>query len=76
MPLTLAEIENEARHLSLEERARLIGRLIETLDPGDGGNVDAAWEAEVVRRSAEIAEGKVRPVPAEEALARIRRTMQ
>lgn len=73
MPLSLVEIEREVSQLTLDERARLISFLIATLEPADEGNIEAAWEEEVLARSKEIQEGRVAPVPADEALARVRR---
>ena len=75
MPLSVSEIEREASQLSSEERARLIGFLIETLEPADEGDIEAAWEEEVLARSKEIEEGRVVPVSADEALERVRRSL-
>ena len=74
MALSVTEIQKEVTLLSVEERARLIALLIESLESADDGNVDAAWEQELPRRSKEIEEGKVIPVLAEEALERVRPT--
>ena len=54
------------------ERARLIEFLIQSLDPADEGDVETAWEREILARSKEIEEGRVTAVPADEALARVR----
>ncbi len=72
MPLSVAEIEREVSRLSPDEKARLIGFLIADLEPSDQGDVDAAWEQEVLARSREVHEGRVVPVSADEALARVR----
>jgi putative addiction module component (TIGR02574 family) len=74
MPLSLAEIEREVSQLSLDERARLISHLIATLEPVDEGDIEAAWEKEVLARSNAIQEGSVAAVAADEALARVRRS--
>jgi len=75
MPLSVVEIEREASKLTSDERARLIGFLIATLEPADEGDIEAAWEQEVLVRSEEIHAGSVAPVPADEALARVRRSL-
>ena len=75
MPLSVIEIEKEASHLTPDERARLISFLICTLEPADEGDIEAAWEAEVLARSKEIQTGSVAPVSADEALARVRRSL-
>jgi putative addiction module component (TIGR02574 family) len=75
MRLSLVEIESEVSQLTLDERARLINFLISTLESADEGDIEAAWEEEVFARSKEIQEGSVVPVPVDEALARVRRSL-
>ncbi|HZF34877.1 MAG TPA: addiction module protein [Candidatus Angelobacter sp.] len=75
MSLSLIEIETEARKLPLEERARLIGVLIASLESADEGDIEAAWEQELLARSKEVQDGSVNPVPADEALERVRRSL-
>lgn len=60
----------EAMRLSAAERARLIERLIASLDTDPG--VEEAWAAEVERRNAEIESGVVSLVSGPEFLARLR----
>lgn len=70
MPLTVEAIEAEALGLSAADRARLVEKLISSLeiDP----DVEEAWAAEVERRPAEIESGKVSTVPGSEALTRLK----
>lgn len=70
MPLTVEAIEAEALGLSAADRARLVEKLISSLeiDPA----VEEAWAAEVERRNAELESGAVSPVPGPEALARLK----
>jgi putative addiction module component (TIGR02574 family) len=75
MPLSLVEIEREGSQLTLDEKAQLISFLIATLEPADEGDIEAAWEQEVLSRSKAIQEGRVAPVSADEALARVRRSL-
>jgi putative addiction module component (TIGR02574 family) len=76
MALTRAEIEKEAIELPVDERARLIATLIASLEPADEGDVDAAWEQELLARSEEVRQGEVAPVAADEALERVRRRLE
>lgn len=76
MALSLAEIEREITRLTAEERARLIALLIDSLDPADDADIDGPWEQELLRRSKEIEAGTVVPVPGDEALERVRRTLR
>jgi putative addiction module component (TIGR02574 family) len=73
MALSLMEIEEEAGRLTEDERTRLIEFLIASLEPADEGDIKTAWEKEILARSDDIREGRVKPVPADEGLARARR---
>lgn len=70
MPMSIEAIEAEALGLSTADRARLVEKLISSLeiDP----SVEEAWAAEVERRHAEIESGAVSAVPGPEALARLK----
>jgi putative addiction module component (TIGR02574 family) len=70
MSSTLESLETEALRLSATERARLVERLIASLDIDP--EVEVAWAAEVERRNAEIESGAVTLVPGEEALTRLK----
>ena len=56
--------------LSAAERARLVERLIESLDIDP--EVEEAWAAEAERRDAEIESGAVSLIPGPEALAKLK----
>ena len=66
MSSTVEALEAEALQLSAAERARLVERLIASLDADP--DVDEAWAAEVERRNAEIESGAVALVSGPEAL--------
>ncbi len=70
MSSTVEAIEAEALQLSAAERARLVERLIASLDTDP--EVEEAWAAEVERRSAEIESGAVSLIPGPEALASLK----
>ena len=74
MSLTVEVLEAEALNLSATERARLIERLIGSLDAEP--DVDAAWAAEVERRHAEVESGAVTLLPGAETLARLKAEFQ
>jgi putative addiction module component (TIGR02574 family) len=80
MPLTLEEIEKEARDLSLEERGQLALALIRSLQAeeaaSDPAAVEKAWQAEVQRRLTEYDRGVVQAIPGSEARARVRRNLR
>jgi len=56
------EILKKALHLPAAERAELAGSLIESLDESHDESVQAAWDAEIVRRMEDFDTGKVKPV--------------
>jgi putative addiction module component (TIGR02574 family) len=77
MPLemeTVETLEAAALHLSPSERARLVERLIATLDADP--EVEEAWAAEVERRQAEIESGAVSMLPGPETLAKLKAEFQ
>ncbi len=57
MPPTIETVEAEALQLTAAERARLVERLIASLEPDPA--IEAAWSVEVERRHAEIESGAV-----------------
>jgi putative addiction module component (TIGR02574 family) len=73
MARKLSEIVEEARQLPYGERAELIEQLIadsaKDLDP----QIEKAWGDEVTKRLAEIECGEVKPIPAEQVMAEIRK---
>jgi len=70
MSSTVEALEAEALQLSATERARLIERLIASLDIDP--EVEDTWAAEVERRNAEIESGAVSLIPGPEAVAKLK----
>ena len=70
MNSTVETLEAEALRLSNEERARLVERLIASLDTDS--DIEDAWAAEVERRNAEIESGAVSLISGPEALDRLK----
>lgn len=71
---TVETLEAAALHLPPGERARLIERLITSLDVDP--EVEEAWAAEVERRQAEIDSGAVSLLPGPETLAKLKAEFQ
>ena len=67
---TFETIEAAALQLTAAERARLVERLIATLDADP--EVEQAWAAEVERRQAEIEDGTVSLLPGPESLTKLK----
>ena len=70
MPSNCDLLEAKALQLSPTDTARLVERLIASLDADPG--VEAAWAEEVERRNAEIESGAVALVPGPDALAELK----
>ncbi len=70
MSSTVEALEAEALQLSAAERARLVERLIASLDIDP--EVEEAWAAEVERRNTEIESGAVALISGPEALAKLK----
>ncbi|MHB1176612.1 MAG: addiction module protein [Sulfuriferula sp.] len=74
MATILEELEEQALHLSPEERGQLIHRLIVSLEgtPEDTPEAIAqAWDEEIARRVADMDAGRTQWIPAEEVFARL-----
>ena len=57
------EIVNAAIKLAERDRLQIVEEILASLEPDKDDDVDAAWAAEVERRSQEIKQGIVRPIP-------------
>lgn len=69
MSLSIDQLKAEALKLSPEERADLADWLWVSAMPR--AEVEAAWDAEIARRIAEIDAGTAKLIPAEEVFAEI-----
>lgn len=70
MSLTLEALESEVLRLSTADRARLLDRVVASLDAD--ADCEAAWDAVAARRDAEIEKGLSTVVPVEDVLAQLR----
>ena len=70
MHVELEVLEAQVLKLSLDDRARLLDRLILSLDEDKAR--DQTWDALAARRDAEIESGQVAAIDGPEALARLR----
>jgi putative addiction module component (TIGR02574 family) len=73
MPAILAEVEQQARTLSPEERARLAEVLLESLQDGALLEIETAWQQEIVERVAAYDRGEVKTYAADEVFAEAKR---
>jgi len=73
MAVTLAEIEEQARQLSAEDRARLAEILLESLQDGPSAEIEAAWNTEIEARVAAFDRGESQTHAAADVFAEARR---
>ena len=76
MPSLLAELSERARQLPPQERAQLAEGLLESLQESASPEVDAAWDAEILRRIAEYGRGEAELSSAASVFAEARRLTQ
>jgi putative addiction module component (TIGR02574 family) len=72
MTETAEKLKSELSRLSLPERAELAHFLISSLEEEVDADAEAAWEAELAQRMAEIKSGKAVGEPADKVFAELR----
>lgn len=72
--MKIEELIQQASELSESERVRLAEHVLATLDGPPDADAAEAWAAEVQRRSREIEEGRVQPIPWTEVKSAARRS--
>ena len=72
MGKSVAEIFTEATELDEKDRAKLAGLLLESIDTEADPDVEAAWAAELDRRSASVDDGSAELIPWEDVKRRTR----
>jgi putative addiction module component (TIGR02574 family) len=71
MATTPKDLYERAMNLSDQDRAELVGLLLETLDIEQESGVEAAWLEEIERRVSSLDSGSVESVPWSEVRARV-----
>lgn len=66
------DLLREALELPIDERAKLAAEIIESLDGPFDEDAEQAWDAEIDRRLAEIADGTAKKIPWSEVRLRLR----
>lgn len=70
--MNLQQIEDEALHLSAEDRAELAQKLLSSLDAPGIEEIEQSWLLEAKHRAEQIDSGAVQPVPMEEVTKKAR----
>lgn len=66
----IEEISEATMHLNLEERARLAGKLLLSLDEPSPSELERLWLDEAERRLDDFRSGKTQGIPAEDVFRR------
>jgi len=75
MPPSLEQMEELARALTPEDRAKLAQSILESLHT-PVAEIEAAWAVEIERRVAAFDRGEMQSYPAEDVFAEARRLMR
>ncbi|WP_396271125.1 addiction module protein [Ideonella sp.] len=71
MSTSLEALQAEVLRLSPKDRARLLDRLIASLDADADAEAESAWDAMAAAREAELTSGTAQAVPLDAALSRL-----
>ncbi len=71
MDKDISRIEAEARQLAPRDRARLVRRLIATLDSGEDQDAEQLWLDEAERRLAAYRRGETTAIPGDEVFGEL-----
>lgn len=74
MPRPLEALAEEVLQLAPEARARLLDRVVASLDADRAR--DAAWDALAAERDAELESGEAVAIPVEQTLSRLRAELE
>ena len=74
--MTLKELEEKARALTSEDRAKLAEALLESLRDAPIAEIEAEWDREIESRAAAYDRGELETVSAEDVFAEARRLAQ
>jgi putative addiction module component (TIGR02574 family) len=72
----VVELSQRAKALAPEDRARLADELLASLEGDLDPLVDTAWDAELMKRMAELEIGAVKLLPTDDVFARVRRSLR
>ena len=66
--MNLKQLQDQALHLSEDERAELVQKLLISLDSPSEAEVAEDWLLEAQRRARQLDQGEVQAIPAEEVM--------
>jgi hypothetical protein len=76
MSTTIEQLAEQAMNLPAESRAKLADLLVESLDADELGRIEQMWVTEAKRRRDEVRSGKVKSIPGDVGLRKVRDTLK
>jgi putative addiction module component (TIGR02574 family) len=73
--MTVRALEKQVMNLPPRSRIRIAEKIIESVDDFTSKEIEAAWSQEIQRRVNDIETGKVKGIPAAQAMAKARRAL-
>ena len=74
--MTVRALEKQVMDLPPQSRIRIVEKIIESVDDFADKEIEAAWSEEIQRRVTDIETGKVKGIPATQAMAKARRALK
>ena len=76
MSTTIEQLAEQAMNLPAESRAKLADLLVESLDADELSRIEQLWVTEAKRRRDEVRSGKVKSIPGDVGLRKVRDTLK
>jgi putative addiction module component (TIGR02574 family) len=76
MNRSVSEVFDAALALDEQDRAKLLAKLVQSLDGETDGDAEVAWAAEIEQRLAKIDSGQARALAMDDAIARLHRAVR
>ena len=73
--MSLDQLTEQAMQLPLASRAVLAEKLVESLDISQIDDLQKIWSTEAIRRRDEVRSGSVQPIPGDEVIEEVRRSI-
>lgn len=76
MATTFEQLAQQAMRLPSDARAKLADLLVDSLEGDTLGRIEELWAAEAKRRRDEVRSGRVKTIPGDDALKKVRESLQ
>ena len=73
--MTIRALEKEVLDLPPRSRIRMAEKILESVDDFTSSEIETAWDREIERRVSDLESGKVKGIPATQAMDKARRAL-